>query len=433
METYNWHFGNNCFVSFVTGAPQFITGCQIYNSMHQEGVASMSDGAGNVLFYTDGMTVWNTNNTAMPNGTGLSGSYTSSQSALIVPMPGNPNQYYVFSLAAYGGNGELRYSVADMTLAGGSGDLIINNVLVADSMTEKQIAVRHNNGIDYWLITHKRLTNEFQSYLINASGVAANPVRSNVGSTITNIQSVGCMKATRSGNKIASAYFGETPGLFEVYDFDNSTGILNNPVALQDTSHTASYSVEFSPDERFLYGSFYGDKKIYQYDLQAASPVGILIASPPYNAGDMLLAPDGKIYIVLNNYFYLGVINAPDSAGTACDFVQNGFGLGMNSGSIGLPNMIHDLISLVPVENISHNEDAFKIFPNPAKDEFTVSGLQFPVEKIEIFNLLGETVFSQQPQTSNFKLQTTNLPNGIYIIKAYTDKGVFQQKLLVNH
>lgn len=241
-ETYNWHFGNNCFVSFVTGSPQFITGCQIYNA-YQEGSSSMSDGAGNVLFYTDGITVWNNNNLIMPNGTGLSGNYSSSQAALIVPKPGSTDQYYIFSLTAHIGSNELRYSIVDMTLAGGLGDLSIKNVLVADSMTEKQIAVRHNNGIDYWLITHKRLSNEFQCYLINASGVAVNPVRSNIGLTISDFQSVGCMKATRSGNNIASAYW--NGGQFEVYDFDKSTGIISSPVPLQSSLYDYAYSVEF--------------------------------------------------------------------------------------------------------------------------------------------------------------------------------------------
>lgn len=78
-------------------------------------------------------------------------------------------------------------------------------------------------------------------------------------------------------------------------------------------------------------------------------------------------------------------------------------------------------------------QNQLSVYPNPADEELTVSGLQFPINKIEIINLLGETVFSREPKTVNCKLQTSSFPPGMYIIKAYSDKGVFQQKLVINH
>jgi hypothetical protein len=430
-ETYNWHFANNSHISFVTGSPVLLTGCQIYNSFQQEGTSSMSDAIGNTLFYSDGVTVWNSMDSVMPNGTGLTGNNSTTQSALIVPKPGSVSEYFLFTLTSLAGTHELSYSIVDMTLAGGLGDVAVKNVLVADSMTEKQIAVRHSNGSDFWLITHKDLSNEFESYLINASGVAATPVISAAGWVITGtFGTVGGLKASLSGNKIAAAYWHNN--VFELYDFNNSTGFVSNPVTIQNSLYNEAYAVEFSPDGHFLYGSCYNANKIYQFDAQSAAPVGVLVGPAGHHAGEMLLGPDGRIYISLNSSNYLGVINAPNSAGTACNFIENGFSLDTNHSLIGLPNMVHDLITLVSVETILA-ETSFTIYPNPASDQFTISSGQLTINKIEIFNLPGETVFTEKPQTLNFKLQTLNLPNGIYIIRAYTEEGIFQQKLVVNH
>ncbi|HKR06776.1 MAG TPA: T9SS type A sorting domain-containing protein [Bacteroidia bacterium] len=96
-----------------------------------------------------------------------------------------------------------------------------------------------------------------------------------------------------------------------------------------------------------------------------------------------------------------------------------------------------DTTATTSFTQLPNPQSPFSIYPNPSNGSFQVSGLKFPVERIEIFNLLGETVFEHQPETRNSsegapsgKLET-HLANGMYIIIAYTDKGIFQQKLLV--
>ena len=67
-----------------------------------EGCATISSSTGDLLFYTDGITIWNKNHIIMSNGTGLMGDPSSTQSATIVPLPGSSTLYYVFTLDAYG-------------------------------------------------------------------------------------------------------------------------------------------------------------------------------------------------------------------------------------------------------------------------------------------------------------------------------------------
>ena len=65
----------------------------------------------------------------MPNGSGLLGDPSSSQSAIIVPKPNNPTIFYVFTVDDHSQNAPhfgLNYSEIDMSLDGGLGDVTSN-------------------------------------------------------------------------------------------------------------------------------------------------------------------------------------------------------------------------------------------------------------------------------------------------------------------
>jgi hypothetical protein len=75
------------------------------------------------------MSIWNSNHQVMPNGGGLGGHFSSQQLA-ILKHPGNANQYFVFN-TGYNGRGPniISYSIVDMTLQGGLGD-VVNNLKI---------------------------------------------------------------------------------------------------------------------------------------------------------------------------------------------------------------------------------------------------------------------------------------------------------------
>jgi hypothetical protein len=135
----NWFFGANAGVNFSTGTPVSITGPISTN----EGVSVISDVNGNLLFSTDGITVYDRNNTPMPNGFGLLGDPSSTQSGVIVPNPASPNLFYIFTAAAEAGGGfgltydGIAYSIVDMTLNGGFGDVTIKKHTVSSPCCRK--------------------------------------------------------------------------------------------------------------------------------------------------------------------------------------------------------------------------------------------------------------------------------------------------------
>src|SRR6187399_2322300 len=85
-QTNNWFFGDSAGITFNTSPPSLIFGSGLNTA---EGSASISDINGNLLFYSDGVSVWDRNNNVMNNGTGLLGHISSTQSAIIVPKPGS--------------------------------------------------------------------------------------------------------------------------------------------------------------------------------------------------------------------------------------------------------------------------------------------------------------------------------------------------------
>lgn len=75
------------------------------------------------------------------------------------------------------------------------------------------------------------------------------------------------------------------------------------------------------------------------------------------------------------------------------------------------------------------------VYPNPANQSVVISWQFAENEKIElkILDVMGKEIYSLHEITSNFKLQTSNLANGIYIVQLTTENKIFAQKLIVQH
>ena len=116
-----------------------------------EGSATISDRNGQVIFFTDGDKVWNRTNVEIASGIG--GDPGSSQSAIIIPVPGDETLYYIFTTQEVHGTGtyELRYSLFDLKLNGGTGGLLEQNVLLfarcTERITEMETGLSHTNTV----------------------------------------------------------------------------------------------------------------------------------------------------------------------------------------------------------------------------------------------------------------------------------------------
>ncbi|WP_298517418.1 T9SS type B sorting domain-containing protein [uncultured Kordia sp.] len=394
-EAANWYFGQNAGLQFDpdTGAVAAVTDGSL-NTL--EGCASISDTDGNLLFYSDGITVWNRNHLIMTNGTGLNGDSSSTSSAIIVPKPQDPNIYYIFTVdephhdETEATNHGLNYTVVDMTDGIGFVDNAQKNIPLVTydvndaqerkyKCSEKISAVKSSDCESFWVLTH--FIDDFYAFKVDNSGVDTTPV---ISSTPTEIpvsgyrrNALGYLKASPQGDKLAASHLGLTnveggngPGKVMLYDFNNTTGIVSNELELYDGD--SPYGVEFSPEGTKLYAtvglgnSGTGNSLLLQYDLLAADIPGSQFTinnSSTFSAGAIQVGIDGRIYRALldfsnaaNTGRFLAVIENPEANGAAVVYNENGVLLDItntntNLSRIGLPPFIQSLFA-TPVDII---------------------------------------------------------------------------------
>lgn len=343
-QAWQWYFGYNSSMEFSTGVPVVTTN----SAMSQwEGCASIADADGNLLFYTDGLSVWNMNHVVMPNGTGLLGDASSTQSALIVPKPGSNSIYYIFTTGAY--NPYAYYSELDLTLQGGLGDITANkNILVSNNSAEKLAGVHAANGDDIWVAIHQNNNAVFQAFLVTSAGVNLTAVVSTVGNPLNG--NIGQLQFSPDGKRAAMGSFSSPLNqTVDLFDFDDSTGTFSNHIGLA-TSYFQTYGLEFAPNSQILYSGANPDNQVHQWDLSSGDQATILasntIVGSDFNTvGSFQLAPDGKIYVAKESSTYIGVINNPDSLGLGCDYVSLAVNFSPHSVGLGLPNFLASFFS----------------------------------------------------------------------------------------
>ncbi len=358
-EAYNWNFGEYAGITFNTNDLNPIA---LLNSVMatEEGCATISDEKGRLLFYTDGMTVWDRNNTVMPGGNNLLGSKNSTQSAVIVKKPGAGKIYYIITTDSANGVNGCRYSVVDMERNGGFGEVISKNNVLFMASTEKLVAIRHANGRDWWILTHEWESDVFRAFLIDENGINKFALFSIIGTIHTgkSKNKKGYMKASRNGTKLALVL--PEDGIVELFDFNNEQGKVLNPVTLKSLVLKDVYGLEFSPSGRLLYVSRQEPPSaILQYDLSSWTASGILITQmmitneSGYGAYQALqLGPDNRIYVARYNKSFLGRINEPEKRGSDCNYVDSAIYLKGKLSKKGLPNIYsNDIIEL----NIASN------------------------------------------------------------------------------
>ncbi|MBX2964566.1 MAG: T9SS type A sorting domain-containing protein [Cyclobacteriaceae bacterium] len=488
-EATHWFFGSQAGLYFDQAGPTPVKGSAMRT---QDGCAVISDKeTGALLFYSNGRNVWNREHQLMSNGQDFPVDCWSgiTQSALIVPFPGNSLKYYLFSIyytTTLGGSifielncmyghyttamyRELRYSVIDMSLNNGLGDVLADqkHVPLQQDVTEKLAAVPHSNGRDYWVITHAFNSNEFYAYLLTEDGIAA-PVITAIGSTHALLpdhfhpdeETRGEMKASPDGTRLACAV-GFMLRPFDLFDFNPTTGQLTNYINLGLVQGQSGLS--FSPDNSKLYVTTDGRPEptvypypdlIIQYDLAAgdeqaviASRKSIFRDNPFTNvpedgiegffgvAKGMQLAPDGRLYATGDHAYsssagqLMVVIEKPNEPGVNCMVNYKKYDFGSGRVGRGLPNFIQSYFNGIESGSTCGEEAALSVFPNPTTGIINLEMLTgcSSDASIVVFNALGQRIASFTSDTHQSELDISNWPCGIYffvLTTAHTQKVV---------
>lgn len=340
VQSINWVFGDSSAMNFKDDFPVVSASSGMFSD---EGCTSISDNEGNLLFYSNGVTVWNRDHEIMPNGNFLLGNRSSSQGVVAVPYPGQSGKYILFTTDAIEWtffNG-LRYNVIDMSLDSGRGDITAQkNVWMAPMSSEMIAAVQHENGEDFWLVTHEAFSSKFMIYEVTAAGVNTTPQIFTAGPNIA--LPTGALKISPNRKKLAITCNAPSARCLLVMDFNPGTGVLTNPIEIMHPNNTQIYGAEFSAENSKVY--FTTLDQLWQVDLSLGSQQAIINSKTLISSGPtirllgMQRALNGKIYIASGFFSKLHEIGFPDAAGAACGFQWEALDMNSRNSRWGLPN-----------------------------------------------------------------------------------------------
>lgn len=463
-----WFFADSLGIHFVGGEPIIVTDGALGGEYCLEGSSAISDSSGQLLFYCCAEQIYNRLHQLMPNGGNLVGGGSSTQGALIVPMPGTNHRFYVFVLDEFQNdlaNG-LNYYIVNMCLEDGLGDVESTPnfagggnyaaLLLADA-GEKQTATYHENGHDIWLVVRRHHSDEFYAYLITEEGINP-PVISAIGWDSSDYSelglefacAIGQIKISPDGSKLAMVHGKNAPNYLQLFDFNNNNGQVSNSRTLFSENEGFGYSVAFSPDNTKLYYRAPYPTGLRQYDITLSETSQMISTAVdiPWNGSwggsGMQLANNGKIYVSRSDY--IGVIHNPNLAGSSCNFQGEAINLLDSTGLFSyytLPGFIdsfnyHNGIPCTPdvVAELKQN-DFIVLAPMPCSETLAVAsslaGQSF--EAFRILNNTGQALLSVELKAERvfkYSIDISSLPEGIFYLELIThDAKKIYKKIVI--
>lgn len=342
-----WIFGQNAKLDFNTNPPT--VGMSPGNFVCNEGSGTATDYNGELLFYTNGYSIYDRNGNLMPNGGGLMGDNSTAQ-ILIVKQPGCNPYFYVFTTGSDERKDVLRYSLVDITLNNGLGDVVANmkNKRISNSnSSEKLTATQSSDSQSVWIIGHIGVGNEFWTYNLSETGLSPQII-SRVGFNFkSTFESAGMIAASPDSKLIGITNHGRPTNVsdnFQILNFDNTLGrVISVKYSCRTPSFIYCYGIAFSSNSKVVYvtnysRAFSSSNAFYQYDMTSNDFCG---SSYNFQGGDDIcagvkLGPDKRIYLTNFNEVTkfgntLRVINDPDSLKDKCNYVPYALTLPLGS------------------------------------------------------------------------------------------------------
>ncbi|TDB59148.1 PKD domain-containing protein [Arundinibacter roseus] len=365
QEGAKWYFGDNAGLDFANGSPQAITDGKLQTP---EGTSAIANSKGELLFYTDGIKIFDRDGTELEcladTCRPLLGSPNSTQSALIVPQPtckGCEYLYNVFTTSDINDSTKLlTVSVVDMRRNNGKGAVVEQNTILQQPTTERLASVRNEADSTYWIVTHDFGTNVFRVFHATEGGLIEAGEYPLGMAHDAESKAEGYMKfsapdSASGQRRLAVIVPGPPRNYVELFSFSDSTGVLTYERTIDlGPSPPQAYGVEFSPTGEKMYISFLGDgdstaSKLVQYDLTLGDSALIadsrllIDSTTSQRFGALQIGSDGKIYMAIEGSEFLGVINEPEGNSVmAIDYEAEGINLGGKKSNLGLPSLVQN-------------------------------------------------------------------------------------------
>ena len=488
-----WIWGDSCRIDFVNGTAIASKGIvsgetssvlQLPNTFFY---ASAREKDLNMISGTFAGRVFNEYGTKLNLSTGLKVSGGNGHTLQIVPKPGDSTLAYVLQNLYNQGPQQFAFytSVVNLYGNGGVGSMVqINTPLLQGDLSVAMNILKHGNGRDWWIYIKEcnaisqTPSNLWYRFLLDPTGIHG-PFTQNIGQlTYSNIDQ---LVFDPLGTK---AVYLTVEGLFDLFFVDRCTGLFyGHQIVCQklDPSPPAGPPIsfirmgEFSSNGQYFYASAGyhiapSTSYVLQFDMLDTNirmSRKIIHTFTPQISGiyyypwELKRAPDNKIYLAgLSHYYpfndtccfdtttmYLGVINAPDSLGLACNFTPFSFYLDGNRTHRCLPDMPNYNIGVavgsgcdtlvatgIGYEFIDE-KNRIHCWPNPASTNVNVrwGGVE-KVKNISLVSNTGAIIFSKPWDSENdiFEIPVLNIASGLYMVELQIESGEkFRKKLMV--
>jgi hypothetical protein len=346
------------------------------------GTTTISDQTGQVLFYTDGQSVWDLTGNLMENGDNIGGENGSSQGALAVPVPEEETLFYLFTtqVSATGMN-EVKFSLVDIKAENptGVGNVVTKDNFLFSPSTEHTAAL--DAGDTTWVMFHELGNNTFRAYPVTTNGIGP-PVLSSVGSNHGFNSGAGAMKFNSDGDKLAVTISEGGCNKLEIFDFDQRTGELTEYARIDLGCNGDVYGLEFSEDgDRVLVSYRNGGPGIEEFIIRAVdnddpdaeacpscfgtastraqieaciiSTKNQLSGTSGLNLGAIQIGPNGQIYVAVVNDNRIGQISVGTGCTAASTFNQSGVEPMPGTSNLGLPSFVQNSGSSIPEPSLA--------------------------------------------------------------------------------
>ncbi|MBI1184342.1 T9SS type B sorting domain-containing protein [bacterium] len=396
MQTANWVFGERTWLAFKEDGSFTLNGIK-HNSV--EGTATISDESGRLLFYTNGIELYDSNQTLLADD--LNSDLTCTQSSIFLKINSKKGYYLITNNV-----GGLYYSFIDYSAKFPAGFISKKNkAIFMDELSEKLTACRIPDTDAYWIVgSIKRSALQFVVRL-DESGFSE-PEYFCVGEPVRGY--IGEMRFSPDGRFVAKTT--ELDGLVELFCFDPIKGRFLSSVVI---SRMTAYGLCFSAlsDKLFVVKDVgQSAQNIYVYDLKAGlDKVSSTARALPLNdmKERLQIGPDYNIYSI--GYYHVAKLTNTEGP------IENiGFENLLDTGlcCLGITNFasnyFHDKVHYTPFPFICGSSVCFYdkwlqelyipniISPNGdgLNDAFHIRRIdEYDEIDISIYNRWGECVF----------------------------------------
>ncbi len=471
---------NNVYLNFSTDSLQLSYEKHVGQNFYQTN-ASICDTAGNLLFYSNGCVISDTNSTYIPGADTINkgvrwSTYCSRQNAQIKTdgyvivngcwiLPVGEHKFKVFyadliNSTAHTSGVRFATVVRDAVTGQLGGYAPDTYLLQRDLQPELRGVVRHANGRDWWMVNSDREDKTFYTSYIDSTDNIYQTDSIYFDQLLPNPFPGGCQGVfSPDGTKYC------TVGPYHesrVMDFDRCTGQLSNPIQIElplpQDSIIGVTGVAISPNSRFMYLMTLWS--IWQYDLQAndieASKIRVAQNDgwldqygKPLAFYQSQLGPDGKIYVFPPaSVESFTVIEYPDSLGLSCQVNQHKYVFPDWTAVAQPPRFPNFRLGPVvgsPCDTLTSSttdqaviQASMLLRPNPATTH-TVVDISLPDYSsdmqlsLTVSDLSGNVLSGYQvpPYAALQRIETAALPNGLYFITLYSKGQVLKTERLV--